>query len=360
MARTRAPSIPSFWQIQSGSWALMYVLLIVAALPHLREPAILSYNTVGCAMCFCASLLLRPICRGVYERWFGNWVLLEALAFALSLVGGTIVTLCCQLVVFGVRNFRWSNWFLGGVQLSIILFLWCSLYFSVKHWKRISQELERSHKAEDEVREARLSALQYQLNPHFLFNALNAVSTLILERREDDATQMISQICDVLRTSLASAAPSLISLSEEMSVIEKYLAIEQICIGPRLSISLSVDDDAMQAQVPVKILQPLIENAVKHGISRVPGEGRITIQGYRDRDRLKVLVRNTGEERGTSGAAEAGTAGIGLTNTRQRLNTLYGSDFTLSLDWPQDGGCQVSLDLPYQRTVREESTLCEC
>jgi LytS/YehU family sensor histidine kinase len=86
------------------------------------------------------------------------------------------------------------------VQLYLILFLWCSLYFRVKHWKRISQELERKHKAEDEVREARLSALQYQLNPHFLFNALNAVSTLILERREDDATEMISQICDVLRT----------------------------------------------------------------------------------------------------------------------------------------------------------------
>jgi LytS/YehU family sensor histidine kinase len=116
----------------------------------------------------------------------------------------------------------------------------------------------------------------------------------------------------------------------------------------------------MEAQVPMKILQPLIENAVKHGISRIPGEGRITIHGYRDRDRLKVLVTNTGEERETSGAAEAGVAGIGLTNTRQRLNTLYGSDFTLSLSWPQEGGCQVSLDLPYQRTVREESTLCEC
>ena len=311
-------------------------------------------------MCFCASLLLRPICKRVYERWFRSWVVLEAFAFALSLVGGTIVTFCCQLVVFGVANFRWSNWFLGGVQLSMILFLWCSLYFSVKQWKRISQELERSHKAEDEAREARLSALQYQLNPHFLFNALNAVSTLILERRDDDATQMISQICDVLRTSLASASPSLISLSEEMSVIEKYLGIEQIRIGPRLSIALSIDDDAMQAQVPVKILQPLIENAVKHGISRVPGEGQITIRGYRDRDRLKMFVRNTGEEHETSGIAQTGVTGIGLTNTRQRLNTLYGSDFTLSLDWPRDGGCQVSLDLPYQRTVREESTLCEC
>jgi LytS/YehU family sensor histidine kinase len=116
----------------------------------------------------------------------------------------------------------------------------------------------------------------------------------------------------------------------------------------------------MQGQVPVKILQPLIENAVKHGISRIPGEGRITIRGYRDRDRLKMLVRNTGEEHGTSRVAETGVTGIGLTNTRQRLNSLYGSDFTLLLDWPQDGGCQVSLDLPYQRTVREESTLCEC
>ncbi len=141
---------------------------------------------------------------------------------------------------------------------------------------------------------------------------------------------------------------------------QSYLAIEQIRIRPRLSIALCVDADVMQAEVPVKILQPLIENAVKHGVSRVPGEGRITIRGYRDRDRLRVFVRNTGEEHGTSGASETGVTEIGLSNTRQRLNTLYGSDFTLSLYWPRDGGCQVSLDLPYRRTVREGSTLCEC
>lgn len=170
---------------------------------------------------------------------------------------------------------------------------------------------------------------------------------------------MISQICDVLRISLASDTPSLTSLLEEITVIEKHLAIQQIRIGPKLS-SISIDTDVLQAQVPVKILQPLIENAVKHGVSRVPGEGQITIRGYRDRDRLKVLVRNTGEEHGSSGLPEIRAAGIGLTNTRQRLNTLFGSDFTLSLDWPQDGGCQVCLDLPFQRTEREASTLCEC
>jgi len=338
----------------------MYVLLIVAALPHLREPAILSYNTVACVMAFSVSILLRPICRRVYERWLANWLVLESFAFGLSLVGGTIVTFCCQLVLFGVRNFRWSNWILSGVQLSLILFLWCSLYFSVKQWQRVNQELERSHRAEDEARDARLSALQYQLNPHFLFNALNAVSTLILDNRDEDATQMISQICDVLRTSLVSNTPSLISLSEEITVIKKYLAIEQIRIGPRLSIAVSVDDDVLQAQVPAKILQPLIENAVKHGVSCVPGEGQIDVRGYREGDRLKVLVRNTGEKHGSSGQPETSVAGIGLTNTRQRLNTLYGSDFTLSLDWPLDGGCQVGLDLPFQRTEHKDPALCEC
>lgn len=359
MARTRTPSLPSFWQIQRAAWAGMYVLLIVAALPHLRERSVWSYNTIACVMAFGVSILLRPICRKIYERWLANWLALETIAFALSLVAGTVVTFCSQLVLFGPRNFRWSNWLLSGVQLSLILFLWCSLYFSVKHWNRLNQERERSHKAEDEARDARLSALQYQLNPHFLFNALNAVSTLILERRDEDATRMISQICDVLRTSLVTDTPSLINFSEELAVIGQYLAIEQIRIGPRLSIALHVDDNVMQAQVPVKILQPLVENAVKHGVSRVPGAGQITIRSYRDRDRLKVLVKNTGEEHGRPGPHETPVAGIGITNTRERLTTLYGADFTLSLDWPQDGGCQVCVDLPFQ-TRREDSALCEC
>jgi len=360
MERPRTPWHPSFWQIQLAAWAVMYLLLIIAALPHLREPSIFSYNTIACVMSFSISVLLRPICRRVYERWLADWLVLETFAFALSLIGGTVVTFCCQLFVFGIQNFRLSNWILSGVQLTLILFLWCSLYFSVKQWNRNIQERERRHKAEDEARDARLSALQYQLNPHFLFNALNAVSTLILEKRDEDATQTISQICDVLRTSLASDSPSLISLSDEISVIEKYLAIEQIRMGPRLSVALFVDADVMQSQVPMKILQPLIENAVKHGVSRDPGEGQITIRGYRNRDRLKLLVINTGEQSGSSGPPETRVPGIGLTNTRQRLNTLYGSDFALSLDWPQDGGCQVCLDLPFQRTEREESTPCAC
>ncbi len=143
----------------------MYVLLIVAALPHLREPAILSYNTVACVMAFSVSILLRPICRRVYERWFASWLVLESFAFGLSLVGGTVVTFCCQLVLFGVRNFRWSNWILSGVQLSLILFLWCSLYFSVKQWNRVNQELERSHRAEDEARDARLPGTKLSIRP---------------------------------------------------------------------------------------------------------------------------------------------------------------------------------------------------
>ncbi len=336
----------------------MYILLIVAALPHLKEPAILSYNTVGCVMSFASSLLLRPVCRGVYERWFRSWVVLEAFAFALSLVAGTIVTFCCQLVVFGVENFRWSNWFLGGVQLSLILFLWCSLYFSVKQWLQSVEERERLLRAESSAREARLSALRFQLNPHFLFNSLNAVSTFVLERKTEDAVRMIDQISQFLRASLTSEPLAQIPFSQEIAFVRQYLAIEQTRFGSRLQVDLRIAPESVDAVVPAMILQPLVENAVKHGIARAVGNGWITMQSQVTERRLRILVSNSTSLVQRENIQASTGMGVGLKNVELRLKTLYGSDADFAITWPEVGVCQVLLDLPYQIRSFVEQVTC--
>jgi two-component system, LytTR family, sensor kinase len=228
-----------------------------------------------------------------------------------------------------------------------ILFVWCSLYFSIKQWQQSSMEKERLLRAESELREARLLALRYQLNPHFLFNSLNAVSTLILDGNAPAATRMLAQIGDLLRTSLDSEVTAEVTLSQELAFTEGYLAIEQTRLGERLKIDMAVPLETRDALVPNMLLQPLVENAVRYGVAPLIEGGWISIKSALDADRLRIVVGNSGRHEGEQKKNENG---IGLGNTAERLKTLYGANFEFSLGWPEAGGCEVVLELPLRRT----------
>jgi LytS/YehU family sensor histidine kinase len=222
------------------------------------------------------------------------------------------------------------------------------LYFSIKQWQQSSKEKERLLRAESEVREARLLALRYQLNPHFLFNSLNAVSTLILDGNAPAATQMLAQIGDLLRTSLDSEVTAEVTLSQELAFTEGYLAIEQTRLGERLKIDMAVPLETRDALVPSMLLQPLAENAVRYGVAPLIEGGWIGIKSALHADRLRIVIGNSG--RRGEGEQKKNGNGIGLGNTAERLKTLYGTDFEFTLGWPEWGGCEVMLELPLRRT----------
>jgi two-component system sensor histidine kinase AlgZ len=233
--------------------------------------------------------------------------------------------------------------------------MWCSLYFSIKQWQQSSMEKERLLRAESEVREARLLALRYQLNPHFLFNSLNAVSTLVLDGNAPAATRMLAQIGDLLRTSLDSEVTAEVTLSQELAFTEGYLAIEQTRLGERLRIDMAIPFETRDALVPSMLLQPLIENAVRYGVAPLIEGGWIAIKSAVHADRLQIVIGNSGR-RGEDQQKKNGN-GIGLGNTAERLRTLYGADFEFLLAWPESGGCEVVLDLPLRRVRHLQEAL---
>ena len=228
-----------------------------------------------------------------------------------------------------------------------MLLMWCSLYFSIKQWQQSSMEKERLLRAESQLREARLLALRYQLNPHFLFNSLNAVSTLVLDGNAPAATRMLAQIGDLLRTSLDSEVTAEVTLSQELAFTEGYLAIEQTRLGKRLRVDIAVPLETRNALVPNMLLQPLVENAVRYGVAPLIEGGWIAIKSTVDAGRLRIVIGNSGRR---EGAQKKNGNGIGLGNTAERLRTLYGGDFEFSLGWPEGGGCEVVLELPLRRT----------
>lgn len=199
---------------------------------------------------------------------------------------------------------------------------------------------------ESKLAQTQLQILKMQLHPHFLFNTLNAISALIHQDVEL-ADRMIARLGDLLRTTLDNANQQHVPLSQELDFIHPYLEIEKARLGARLTVDLQVDPAVMDAKVPNLILQPLVENAIRHGIAVRPGPGTIQIHAHRENGGLHLAVTDTGP--GLQ-AAPAALKGIGLANTRARLEKLYGANHRLELTNGRDGGFAIGITIPYQES----------
>lgn len=357
MLKRDEPTASKFWQLQAIGWIGLYALFIGVALTNVQYRSLALFAaTVRWAMWFFASCALRPICRSLVRRSL-QWWQLELRAVGWSSLAGIAATLLLHApALLHVRQLAWTGLVLvrDWLQASVLLFLWCNLYFSIKQSQRSAQERERLARAEADAREARLSALRYQLNPHFLFNSLNAASTLALEGDVPSAVRMLAQIADLLRTTLDKQLPFEVSLSEEMVFTKRYLAIEQTRLGERLQVDLAISADTLDAAVPSMFLQPLVENAIRHGIAPVVEGGKVAIRSTLQDSQLRIVVTNTGPP-GTQPDKPAG--GIGLANTAERLQTLYGAHHRFDLQWPKTGGCEVLIQIPFRRAPHQTEEL---
>ena len=185
----------------------------------------------------------------------------------------------------------------------------------------LKQELQLSL-ALSKAQEAQLAALRYQLNPHFLFNALNSISALIVTRRNEEAELMTDKLSRFLRSSLNAEPGELIPLDEELSLTEEYLDIESVRFGDRLDVDVDCSADACQALIPSFLVQPLVENAIKHGVARSSAQTQISISGEVVDDQLVIRVANCVED--DSAGPNPAAGGVGLVNVRKRLEAVYG------------------------------------
>jgi two-component system, LytTR family, sensor kinase len=209
---------------------------------------------------------------------------------------------------------------------------------------RLAEQQTQTARLNEQLSIAQLDALRKQVEPHFLFNTLNAVSGLVRSGRDEDAVTMIAGLSDFLRHTLDGSARQQVPLAEELQFAEKYLSIEQVRFADRLQVALNVPLDLYQAQVPSLILQPIVENAVKHGIAKRAQGGTIRIGASRDQDRVTLTVSNDGPP---LLPAEFTGSGLGNANVRTRLKSLYGDAFEFTMRNGKAGGVEVSLSIPY-------------
>jgi two-component system, LytTR family, sensor kinase len=347
MNRGDVLNLRSFWKIQIIGWCCYYLFHLLESIhAFVTKRVFFDDETVPVFFMFLGSFVLRPFCRWLL-RQSRSWIAFELKAAAAAMVTSIPVTGAAGLILQNFNHVPWHALVAVWAWSFFMLFMWCSLYFSIKQWQQSSMEKERLLRAESELREARLLALRYQLNPHFLFNSLNAVSTLVLEGNAPAATRMLAQIGDLLRTSLDSEVTAEVTLSQELAFTEGYLAIEQTRLGERLRIDIAVPLETRDALVPNMLLQPLVENAVRYGVAPLIEGGWVAIKSALHADRLRIVIGNSGH-RG-EGEQKKSENGIGLGNTAERLKTLYGANFEFSLGWPEAGGCEVVVELPLHR-----------
>lgn len=234
-------------------------------------------------------------------------------------------------------------WMLGGLPfLFSIYFALLGCVHAFTYFVNAKRHETAAARLAAQLSEAELRALRMQLNPHFLFNSLNALSALVRDHNTAAATRMLELIADELRHVLRPDRPNEVPLSEEVAFVARYLAIEQVRFSDRLEVRWDIQENAMQALVPSLIMQPIVENAVKYGVVDNPEIGSIEISAQIVENNLQLKIRNDGP----SVASLHGNLGIGLSNTMARLESLYGSKASLSLASTATEGTQVTLTIP--------------
>jgi two-component system sensor histidine kinase AlgZ len=237
----------------------------------------------------------------------------------------------------------WSLVAAEAFEATVVLIAWSALYFGIKHYGTVEEQRGRLLQSEATAREAQLQALHYQLQPHFLFNTLNAISSLVVSKQPELATEMIAKLAGLLRSTLSFPEAHVVTLREELAVTEEYLSIEQVRFGPRLAVSLSVGSGAYDAQVPRFLLQPMVENAIRHGIARRPNGGEVAIRASAMEGQLRIEIENDrteGQQPGGEGH------GLGLANTRTRLEKLYGEQGSVEVSTVQNNRFLVLIRFP--------------
>lgn len=352
-----------FWILQFVGWFGLSLISFLSLT--------LWYNQQGAA--YIAHTILQSA-LGILVSWPLRWVFhyfwYDSVVFRISaavagVIGCSLLWTILRMTTFMAMTGEADLWsdFGGWLFGSILIFVcWVAFYHGVKYYQLLQHEHEtllmvaaenkeqqlRRSRAETIAHEAQLKMLRYQLNPHFLFNTLNAISALVQVKKSSKANSMIVQLSDFLRYSLDNDPIKRVSLEQELDALKMYLNIEQTRFGDRLQLEFDIQPEANAVLVPSLILQPLIENAIKYAVAPMEAGGKLTIAARLNAGFLEVDIADTGPGLENL-AVEQNSVGVGLRNTIDRLHEFYGDNYKFRLEHASPSGLKVCMRLPLEK-----------
>jgi len=345
-----------FWTLQITGWLGYAIVVFVAIIrPQLDEPAFnlsgqiinLFVETMsGFVLSYIQWLLIRRI---VHLPLNITLALSFIFAAILGLVYNIVKLSCYKVIVYHQQwNEAWNMLEFGGWLLFSLttMFVWTAIFFVMLYNTRLQKEHEMLLRAQTAAKDAQLQMLRYQLNPHFMFNTMNAISTLIYKHDNDKANEMLDMLCEFFRYTLDKNDKSNTSLKKEIELLDLYLSIEKVRFGQRLTIKMDICSSVLNAQVPSMLLQPLVENAIKFAIEPNKLPGTIMIVAKQQDDRLILKIIDDGE--GIKTKSKTGF-GIGLSNTKARLDTMFNSNYEINISQSDNKGTEVCISIPFEK-----------
>ncbi|MBN7819377.1 sensor histidine kinase [Bowmanella yangjiangensis] len=353
-----AVSKPSFWLLHTAGWLFYYLLMLADNMLLLGN-----YNALGCSILYIlipvtliGFVLTLPV-RYLYRHcWNLPFVYQAAVIIAVSALLASLWIVPKNLLFYWASGddifnlsanpkFKWQHLFMMVSNSFFIMMVWSSLYFGINYHYRLVQAQEQQLRSARLSHLAQIRMLRYQINPHFLFNTLNALSTLVMKGDKPRSGKMIEQLATFLRFSLDSEPEKKIRLHDEIKALMMYLEIEKVRFSDRLDVEVSVTPEARMAMVPSMLLQPLVENCIKHAIAKMSDGGVIKVQAWLENKMLHLQVADNGP---LTDVNQVNLSGVGLQNIIERLEVLYGQYQKLRMDVQGSHGLRVTLVIPFE------------
>ena len=357
----------AFWRLQLLGWGGAMLLRALSSLANAQPLSFLIIVLIASITGFSISLILSVIYRALINRraliTWGVTSLVLAVAVGLyAFIDSWVISL-----YRADSDSGFAQLFLGVFYLDLTLLgAWSALYYAINFYVQVEEQNDQLIRLEAQATSAQLAMLRYQLNPHFLFNTLNSISTLVLLKQTEPANAMLSRLSAFLRYTLINEPTGRVTVAQEVETLKLYLDIERMRFEERLATEFRIDDETRDALMPSLLLQPLVENAIKYAVSPLEDGAQIIISAQLIGPVLRVSVSDTGPglQPGTDPSTLFGVTSttsdstrVGLANIRDRLAQAYGENQRFEIGERPGGGFMVVIELPYEAREAEPRAL---
>jgi two-component system, LytTR family, sensor kinase len=338
----------AFWILQSIGWSGYFFLRSLSGFANSMGWMWLVHTLLLTATGYSLTLLMASLFRRLI-RMQPVWTLvLSLIAVMLASSAFSVIETWSYATFLKPNSKPVGVEYLGAILLNFsLLAAWAALYYGINYFLLLEEQIDQRERLENAASTAQLAMLRYQLNPHFLFNTLNSISTLVLLKQTERANAMLARLSSFLRYTLANEPTAKVTLAQEVETLKLYLEIEKMRFEDRLRPHFRIEPDTIGARLPSLLLQPLIENAIKYAVTPSENGADIWITALREGHAVRIEVADNGNGEGEELAASPST-GVGLANIRDRLSQAYGAAHRFETRKNERGGFSVILEIPYE------------
>jgi len=338
----------AFWILQSIGWSGYFFLRTISGFANSKGWMFLVHTLLLTATGYSLTLLMASLFRRLITLRPLLTLILSFAAVVLASAAFSVIETWSYATFLNPDAKPVGVEYLGAILLDFsLLAAWTALYYGINYFLLLEEQIRQRERLESAASSAQLAMLRYQLNPHFLFNTLNSISTLVLLKQTERANAMLARLSSFLRYTLANEPTAKVTLAQEVETLKLYLEIEKMRFEDRLRPHFRVDPDTIGARLPSLLLQPLIENAIKYAVTPSESGADIWITAAREGQAVRLEVADNGD--GTGGELVASpSTGVGLANIRDRLAQAYGASHRFETKTNERGGFSVILEIPYE------------